>query len=253
VAIFVCAAALPVIISASSRHLAPAWLMTLVGLSTALGLASVLPALRALHSRAAGLVLFGVSCGSLVSSVGRIIALYASHHVQAPLFGLARGVATAGLVLDALSVALVAFWLARRFRFAVLLVVVLAGLAGVIAWAGIQADASEGWRLVAGRTLSAITSHPDPFIGSGVRYFVEIFAILLGAVTLWFRWPGGVGAALAFCLLARVSGDVPLCSLMLMLAALSAVRASLDPFRPSETRPEPSGRRASLEVVPATR
>jgi len=253
VAIVVCAAALPVIISASSRHLAPAWLITLVGLSTALGFASVLPALRALHSRAAGLVLFGVTCGSLVSAAGRIIALYASHHVQAPLFSLARGIATGGLLLDAMSVALVAFWLSRRFRFAMLLVALLAAIAGLFAWAGIQAEEAQGWRLVAGRALSALTAHPDPFIGSGVRYFVEVFAILLGAVTLWFRWPSGVGAALAFGLLARVSGDVPLCGLMLMLAALSAVRASLEPIRPSETLPEPSGRRASLEVVPATR
>lgn len=253
VAIVVCAAALPVIISASSRHLAPAWLISLVGLSTALGFAAVLPALRVLHSRAAGLVLFGVTCGSLVSAVGRIIALYASHHAQAPLFGLARAVATGGLLLDAATVALVAFWLARRFRFAVLLVAVLAGVGALFAWAGIQGEEAEGWRLVAGRALSALTAHPDPFIGSGVRYFVEVFAILLGAVTLWFRWPSGVGATLAFGLLTRVSGDVPLCSLMLMLAALSAVRASLEPIRPSETLPEPSGRRASLEVVPATR
>lgn len=252
-AIVVCAAALPVIISASSRHLAPAWLITLVVLSGALGLAAVLPVLRTPQSRAAGLLLLAVTTGSLVSAGGRLVALYASHHVQAPLFGLARGIATAGLLLDALGVALVAFWLARRFRLAILLVAFLAALAAVLAWTGTRGDEVNGARLVVGRTLSALTAHPDPFIGSGVRYFVEVFAILLGGVTLWFRWPSGVGAALAFGLLARVSGDVPLCSLMLMLAALSAVRASLELFRPNDVPAEPSGRRASLEVVPATR
>jgi hypothetical protein len=71
-------------------------------------------------------------------------------------------------------------------------------------------------------------------------------------VTLWFRSPPGVGETLTFALLARVSGDVPSCALMLMLAAFCAVRASLQPVRPHETAVS-SGRRASLEVVPATR
>jgi hypothetical protein len=46
---------------------------------------------------------------------------------------------------------------------------------------------------------------------------------------------------------------VPLCALMLMLAALSAVRASL--YGPeSDSLPlEPSGRRGPLEVMPVTR
>ena len=59
--------------------------------------------------------------------------------------------------------------------------------------------------------------------------------------------------ALSFALLVRVSGDVPLCSLMLMLAALSAVRASLQSVGPGGAPHEPPGRRAPLEVIPATR
>jgi hypothetical protein len=58
---------------------------------------------------------------------------------------------------------------------------------------------------------------------------------------------------LCFALLARVSGDVPLCSLMLMLAALSAVRASLQTPKRDSAAAEPLGRRAPLEVMPVTR
>lgn len=250
VAIITCAAALPIIISSSSRHLAPAWLMALMALSAALALVASLPVLRAEHSRAAGLVLLTVTCGSIVSAAGRIIAIYASHHVHASLFSLARGIATAGLLLDTISVVLVAFWLARRWRYGIVLVVALWSAAAVTAWSGTQPHGATS--LVVERALTALTAHPDPFIGSGFRYFVELCAILFGAVTLWFQAPTAMGAALCFALLARVSGDVPLCALMLILAALSAVRASLQSVRP-DAPSEPSGRRAPLEVMPATR
>ena len=253
VAVISCAAALPIVISASSRHLAPAWLMTLMGLSASLALVSTLPAVRASHSRAVGLVLLTVTFGSIVSTAGRIIALYASYHVHAALFGVARGIATGGLLLDALSVGVVAIWLGRRWRYGIALVVGLLGVAAVIVWTGIQSDEAGAWARVVGRALAALTAHPDPFIGSGVRFFVEICALLFAAVTLWFQWPTGVGVALSFALLARVSGDVPLCALMLMLASLSAVRASFQTLRPGDIAREPSGRRAPLEVMSATR
>lgn len=253
VAIISCAAALPVVISASSRHLAPSWLMALMAISSGLALVSSLPALKAAHSRAAGLVLLTVTCGSIVSAAGRIIALYASHQAHAALFGVARSIATAGLVLDGFSVALVGIWLARRWRYGIVVVVGLASLAALIVWTGVRADETSTWPLVIGRALTALTAHPDPFIGPAVRYFVEVSAICFAGVTLWSAWPAGVGAALAFALLGRVSGDVPLCALMLMLAALSAVRASLQSPGAEVVAPEPSGRRAPLEVMPATR
>jgi hypothetical protein len=253
VALVSCAAALPMIISASSRHLAPAWLMSLMALSAALALVASLPALRTAHSRVAGLVLLTVTCGSIVSAAGRIIAIYASQQAHAGLFGVARSIATLGLVLDALSVALVAIWLARRWRYGIVLVSLLAGLAGLLAWTGLDGEDLGAWPVVVGRALTALTVHPDPFIGTWFRYFVEICAISFAAVVLWFQWPLGVGAALSLALLARVSGDVPLCSLMLILASLAAVRASLESPRPGDVEPEPSGRGAPLEVMPATR
>jgi hypothetical protein len=253
VAIISSAAALPIVLSASSRHLSPAWLMALMGISAALALISALPALRMPHSRAAGLVLLTVTCGSIVSTTGRIIALYASHQAHAGLFGLARGVATLGFLLDALSVALVGIWLLRRLRFGLALLLVVGAGAALVVWLGAREGDGGAWPLVVGRALAALTAHPDPFIGSGVRYFIEIAALCAAAVTLWLEWPTGVGASLCFALLARVSGDVPLCSLMLMLAALSAVRASLQTPRSEPQRIEPSGRRAPLEVMPVTR
>lgn len=253
VAIISSAAALPIVMFAGSRHLAPAWLMALMGISAALALISALPALRVPRSRAAGLVLLTVTCGSIVSATGRIIALYASHQAHAGLFGLARSVATLGLALDALSVLLVGTWLARRFRFGLVLVAAIGVGAAVVVWLGAREGGASAWPLVVGRALAALTAHPDPFIGSGVRYFVEAAAIGMAAVTLWLEWSTGLGAALCFALLARVSGDVPLCSLMLMLAALSAVRSSLQASPNDSPVNEPTGRRAPLEVMPVTR
>jgi hypothetical protein len=248
--------ALPIIISASSRHLSTSWLIALVGLSGALGAVAARPALRAPQSRAAGLMLLTVTLGSLVSAFGRVLALYASQELEAELFGLARAIATAGLLLDVLSVLLAAVWVARRWRLGVGLVAGLASLAALAVWVGAHgADPvdGEGWGRFMARALVALTSHPDPFVDSGLRYFVELYALLVASVTLWSRRPPGVGEALCFALLARVSGDVPSCALMLMLAALCAVRASLEPVRPHEANSTGLGRRASLEVVAATR
>jgi len=253
VAIVSSAAALPIILSASSRNLPPAWLMVLMGISASLALVSALPAVRMPHSRAAGLVLLTVTCGSIVTATGRIVALYASHQAHAGLFSLARGVATLGLALDALSLVLVATWLVRRFRSGVVVVLLLAAFSGALAWLGGLEDDGGSGPLVVGRALSALTVHPDPFIGSGVRYFIELGAIGIASASLWLEWPSGVGAALCFAMLARVSGDVPLCSLMLMLAALSAVRASLHGPKSEPPALEPSGRRTPLEVMPVTR
>jgi hypothetical protein len=256
IGILTCISALPMIISASSRHLSPAWLVSLAGLSAALGLAAARPALRAPQSRAAGLILLTVTLGSLVSAFGRVLALYASQEVEAALFGLARGIATAGLVVDAVSVLLVALWVVRRWRFGMPLMLGLASVAAMLVWFGAQTVEivdGEGWGLFIGRVLAALTAHPDPLVEVGFRYFVEIYAILVAGVTLWFQRPAAVGETLCFALLARVSGDVPSCALLLMLAALCAVRASLQPVRPHEAASQPLGRRASLEVVPATR
>jgi hypothetical protein len=253
VAIISSASALPIVMFASSRHLSPAWLMSLMGISAALALISALPALRMPRTRAAGLVLITVTCGSIVSATGRIIALYASHQARAGMFELARAIATLGLALDAASLCLVAIWLLRRFRFGFAAVLAIATVSALVVWLGAREGDASSLPLVVGRALSALTAHPDPFIGSGVRYFVEAAAISLAAVTLWLEWSTGIGAALCFALLARVSGDVPLCSLMLMLAALSAVRASLQMPKSDSASNEPLGRRAPLEVMPVTR
>lgn len=254
VAIISCAAALPVVISASSRHLDPPWLIALVALSALLAFTAGGLAVRVAHSRALGLVLLAVTAGSLVTGAARVLALYASQQAHATLFGLARGIATLGLGLDTLSVVIVAVWLGRRMRLhGIWVVATLLAAATLLASAGLSGNGAATWQVVVGRALAAFTAHPDPFIGSGFRYFVEALALLLASVTLWFPRPAGVGAALAFALLARVSGDVPLCALMLMLAALSAVSASLQSHRPNPALSEPPGRRAALEVVPATR
>ena len=256
VAILTTTTALPMVISTTNRHLAPGWLIALVGLSAALGVTAVRPALRAPQSRAAGLMLLLVTLGSLVSAFGRVLVLYASQEIEAELFGLARGIATAGLLIDATSVLLAAVWASRRWRMGLGLVAGLASAAAFVVWVGAQSPEpvdGEGWGRFVARALASLTAHPDPFVETGLRYFIEIYALLVASVTLWFRRPPGVGEAICFALLARVSGDVPSCALMLILASLCAVRASLQPVRPHGAVAQPAGRRASLEVVPVTR
>jgi hypothetical protein len=254
-AIVCCAASLPLVISASSHELEPTWLAALVGFSGLLGLVSVYPASLPRHSRAAGLVVLLVTLGSLISAGARLLALDASDGAQAALFRLARGIATLGVGFDAVATAVAAIWLSRRLRHGRAVVGALFAVAVALVWMGTTGDVDvHPLRALVARALESLMSHPDPFVGSWFRYLAEVAALLVAAVALWVRRPEGVGPALSFALLSRVSGDVPACALMLMLAALAAVRASLisSGSAPADAR-RPSDPRASLEVVPATR
>jgi hypothetical protein len=226
VSVVLSAAAIPIVLSAANRQIEPVWLLTLVGLSGAVVLVSVVPALRRPEARAAALVLGVATLASLVWAGARAMALEASNIAYASLFEVAQGIASVGLLLDAASCALAAFWLGRQRREGLWLVLAAAVLAVLGVWAAGSGD-GEAWRVVMARSLAALAPHPDPFVSASLRYFVEAWAVLLAGVALWTQRRTQLGPTLALALLARASGDVPICALMLLLAALSTAFLSL--------------------------
>jgi hypothetical protein len=228
VSVVLSAAAIPIVLSAANRQIEPVWLMTLVGLSGAVVLVSVVPALRRPEARAAALVLGVATLASLVWASARVMALEASNIAYASLFEVAQGIASVGLLLDAASTAIAAFWLARQRREGLWLVLAAAALAALGVWAAASGEAGgDTWRVVISRSLAALAPHPDPFVSTVLRYFVEGWAVLLAGVALWTQRRTQLGPTFAFALLARASGDVPICALMLLLAALSTAFLSL--------------------------
>jgi len=221
VSVVLSAAALPIVLSAANRQIEPVWLLTLVGLSGAVVLVSVVPALRRTEARAAALVLGVATLASLVWAGARAMALEASNIAYASLFEVAQGIASVGLLLDAASCALAAFWLGRQRRDGLWLVFAASVLGVLGVWAAAGSDGGDTWRVVVARSLAALAPHPDPLVSISLRYFVEAWAVLLAAVALWSQRRTQLGPTLAFALLARASGDVPIGALMLLLAALS--------------------------------
>lgn len=225
VSVVLSAAAIPIVLSAANRQIEPVWLLTLVGLSGAVVLVSVVPALRRPEARAAALVLGVATLASLVWAGARSMALEASNIAYASLFEVAQGIASVGLLLDAASCALAAFWLGRQRRDGLWLVLAAVVLGALGVWAASSGD--DAWRVVMARSLAALAPHPDPLVSISLRYFVEAWAVLLAGVALWSQRRSQLGPTLAFALLARASGDVPICALMLLLAALSTAFLSL--------------------------
>ncbi len=231
IAVVCCALALPLILFSSRQRLESSWLVALVLLSGLVGAGAAIASLRHRHSRAAGLVLALVTLGSLVSASARLLALDAGELSRAGLFAVSRGVATGALLLDIASLGVAGLWLARQWVGGAWIASGIGFGALAVGLAAVHGASAAAWRVVMGRALDSLTGHPDPVLPLAVRYAAELGAVGLSAWALVHRGPAAVGVTLCFSLLARVSGDVPLCALMLVLSALCAVRAS--EYRPA--------------------
>jgi hypothetical protein len=156
-----------------------------------------------------------------------VLALEASDSAYASLFEVAQGGATAGLFLDVASTLVAAVWLARQRRQNLWWLSAALVAAAALAWVGFGGAEAAPWRVVVNRAFAALAAHPDPFVSAALRYFVEAWAVLLAAVALWAQRHNALGPAIVFSLLARASGDVPICAMLLLLAALSMALASV--------------------------
>jgi hypothetical protein len=200
------------------------WHLLLAGLTGVLATASVLCAVRTPHTRAGALALGLIALAGVTQVAGSFIALDASAEADARLFGVARSLATARLGAYALSLfAAVAWFVGKRpGRHVALLLIPLSLSAWVIHIAGTVGESSDGlFAVLAERSLSSLTTHPNPLVATAVHHYVEVLGLTFAWVLL--VRPGGhraVRGAMALCLASRGQLDVPLCALLVTCAAV---------------------------------
>jgi hypothetical protein len=229
---------------ATGNPLRPWWTVWL-GVGTALlAVAAAARALGRSETRAAGFVLGAMALGALLDIAGRLVALRASEQALSALFNLGRAIATASFTCKVTSLLLVALWLtARRWRTtALVLVIVLGGLVAVslgVSHAS-EADASW-WTVLASRALAGLMRHPAPLVAPAFRSMVEL-SLVIGAVAVLLarRPPRPLLAIVALALASRGSTDIPLCAMLLTVAALMAALVTSELMQPAQERaPEP--------------
>ncbi|MFC1641777.1 hypothetical protein ACFL5O_03680 [Myxococcota bacterium] len=199
--------------------------------------------LRRAHTRPAGLVLVVIGMASFLELLARGAALHATHQSLSTVFQWARTVTTLSFTLKVTSVLVVVLWLgARRWRWmGPVSVLVLVGLLGLsfCGFRGSSYGASWGEVLVA-RVLGGLLRRPAPLVGPVLRSVVELSLLTTAFAVLWVRRePRPLLAIVALALLSRAAADVPLCALMLAVAALLAPLAAVC-VAPTQQRPTAS-------------
>jgi hypothetical protein len=209
------------------------WWTAWLGSGTALlAMLAALRALRRPDTRAAGFVLGVTALGALLEIAGRLVALRASEQALSALFNLGRVVATASFTCKVTSLLLVALWLgARRWRSAAVVLVVMLGALGAITIGASRASGVDAgfWTVLAARALNGLMRHPAPLVAPAFRWLVEL-GFMGGAVAVLLvrRLPRPLLAIVALALLCRGTTDIPLCAMMLTVAALLAPLVARD-------------------------
>ena len=161
----------------------------------------------------------------------RILVMLAHGDALPLVYVAARGITTIALVLDIVTLAVLAVWLGVRcWRRAALAASAVVAVSAFVTWGALRGSDYEAavWKVLAARALGELTRHPMPVVPPSLRYLVEAATLGTVAVVLLGRRQGhAVYAAIAFTLLARGATDIPVLALVLTLAALVASLTSV--------------------------
>lgn len=215
-------------------------------LAALLAIGAAWDARRAPFARPVALVLGLVGLGALARLAGVALAIRAADPTRVGLAVPARGIATAGFVIDALAVLVTIAVLApRKPKEAggggsgdarpqhlasplTLAALALALLATRQALAGGVEEASA-LDVLFRRALDRLLTRPSPLLPLGVQLFAAALGVLVALSALLARRdvPALTGA-LALALVARAAPDAPLGALSLVIAAFSLALAARD-------------------------
>lgn len=174
--------------------------------------------------RVAGLSLWLIGVASIGQILSRLFALQASEAAHQGQFAAAQFVATAAVVLDALSIAVVFVWVVRRDRvpwYRLLTAVAACFVLVNTAHRGASSGANT-LQVVLWRSLAQLHREPSPVLPQMALDSIEVMALLLALVLLFYPRRASVElrACLGLIVLARSSTDIPLCAGMLVVGAL---------------------------------
>ena len=181
--------------------------------------------LRSPATRAVSGVLVMFTASSAIRLMAWALAITASARASTGMWDLARGVASAAVVIEAFGQMAATVWLGVRCRWVGQLTSALAlALAFVIVWMGSRGDASAApsWQLMLHTSLTEVATGTPPPYGLGtVAAFLSVVAATLALGTaLQPRVLGAVAATVALALISRGAFDVPLRALAGTVAAI---------------------------------
>jgi hypothetical protein len=187
---------------------------------------------RAPHTRAAAVVLLALAFAALARIGAWEMAKTASERADLHLYGLSRGLSTAGVALEGLAQLAAVTWLGTRSKLAGQMGATAAVVAAFVLTWGVAKGVHSGaapWQAVLHTALGDAAGVPPP-------YFLDVVAILLVPSSLLLALasaaqPGQVAAVVATVALALVSRgafDAPLRALCAVAAAQWAALACRD-------------------------
>ncbi|MEO6420817.1 MAG: hypothetical protein ABIP39_15500 [Polyangiaceae bacterium] len=189
-------------------------------------------ALRAPHTRAVAVALAAFSAAALVRLLAWELAVVAGEHASARLYGWSRGVATAGVGLEAIGQLAGAAWLATRTRYLGQAMSSLAlGAAFVITWGaarGVHAGA-EPWQAALHTALADAPGTPPPYGLSAIATFLVAASIIFALIALVQpNQAVSVTSSLSLALISRGAFDAPLRALSVVCAGVWIILAVSD-------------------------
>ena len=197
-----------------------------------LALGAGLQGLRTSHTRAVAVVMVSFAMAGLVRVLAWNLAGAAGDVGNMRLYNVARGVATAGILLEAFGQAIAAAWLGTRSRFlGQILSTVAVGVATLLMFEasyGASVSASP-WQVAAHLALATASGLPQPYGPTGLAVFLLAGSIMLAGVAAIQRAQVvAVVAALALTLLSRGGFDIPMHALAAASAAVWLMLATTD-------------------------
>lgn len=195
-------------------------------------LAGAFLAWRGPHTRATAGVVFAFGLASSVRLGAWVIATRASDHADVQLFGLSRGLATAGVLLEAAGQLVAFMWLWARGRTFGQLGAFAAIAFAVLVTTGVAQGVHSGaalWQAVLHTALADAPGIPPPLrLDALATTLVPASLLLALVVSAQPRQVAAIQATMALALVSRGAFDVPLRALCAAAAAQWAVLACLD-------------------------
>jgi hypothetical protein len=205
-------------------------LLTAVVSSSVASTAAVLAARRP-HTRALALLLTTFAVATLVRLTAWELATLGGEKANVGVYAASRGVATLGVVVEALGQLVAAIWIGTRGRSGLVLSSLAAAAAFAVTWGAALGGHADSSSLAASlhSSLSAACTLPAPYALSGAASFLTVSAVLLGAAALaQVAQPAAIAAAFALALVSRGAFDAPLRAIAIAAAAQWALVAAFD-------------------------
>ncbi len=187
---------------------------------------------RAPHTRAVAGVLFALAFAGIARLAAWELAQAASERASVHLYGISRGLATAGVLFEAFGQLVAVTWLGTRSKLTGQLGSTLALVgAFVLTWGvakGVHADAAP-WQAMLHTALADAPGVPPPYGLDGVATFLVPASLLLALVSAAQpKQVVALVATIALALVSRGSFDAPLRALCAVAAAQWAALACSD-------------------------